>query len=58
MDFILPPTAEATFKLCKVEFIYGRTFDSLEQLKLELADYVTELSPDILLYCIHHCEIG
>ena len=32
--------AEATFKLCKVEFIYGRTFDSLDQLKLELADYV------------------
>ena len=32
--------AEATFKLCKTEFIYGRTFDSLEQLQLELADYV------------------
>lgn len=32
--------AEATFKLCKIEFVYGRTFDSLGQLQMELADYV------------------
>ena len=32
--------AEATFKLCKTEFINGRTFENLTQLQLELADYV------------------
>ena len=32
--------AEATFKVFKTEFVCGRNFDSLEQLKIELADYV------------------
>ena len=32
--------AEATFKVIKTEFIYGRNFNNLEQLKYELADYV------------------
>jgi len=32
--------AEATFKLCKTEFVYGRTFNSLEKLRYELDDYV------------------
>ena len=32
--------AEATFKLCKTEFVYGRTFKSLEELRYELDDYV------------------
>jgi len=32
--------AEATFKVIKTEFIYGRNFDNLRQLEYELADYV------------------
>ncbi len=32
--------AEATFKIIKTEFIKGRNFDSLEQLKGELGDYI------------------
>ena len=32
--------AEATFKIFKSEFVYGRNFESLAQLKMELADYV------------------
>lgn len=32
--------AEATYKIIKTEFVKGRTFSSLEELNLELADYV------------------
>lgn len=32
--------AESNFKMFKTEFVKGRNFTSLEQLKLELADYV------------------
>jgi len=32
--------AEATFKIFKTEFIYGRNFDSLSQLWYELTSYV------------------
>jgi putative transposase len=32
--------AESTFKMIKAEFIASRRFDTLEQLRLELADYV------------------
>ena len=32
--------AEATFKVFKTEFVCGRNFESLEQLKLELSDYI------------------
>lgn len=32
--------AESNFKMFKTEFVRGRNFESLEQLKLELADYV------------------
>jgi len=32
--------AEATFKILKVEFVYPQIFESLDQLKLELFDYV------------------
>ncbi|MBU5266846.1 IS3 family transposase [Virgibacillus proomii] len=32
--------AESTFKSFKTEFMSNRNFDSLKQLKLELADYV------------------
>ena len=32
--------AEANFKMFKTEFVRGRNFDSLAQLKVELADYV------------------
>lgn len=32
--------AEATFKVFKTEFIYQRVFESLDQLKIELYDYV------------------
>lgn len=32
--------AEANFKIFKTEFVRGRNFNSLEQLKVELADYV------------------
>lgn len=32
--------AEATFKTIKVEFIYGRNFSSLDELAIELEDYV------------------
>lgn len=32
--------AESNFKMFKTEFVKGRNFDSLEQLKIELADYV------------------
>lgn len=32
--------AEATFKVFKTEFVCGRNFESLEQLKVELSDYV------------------
>jgi transposase InsO family protein len=32
--------AEATFKLFKTEFVYGRNFDSLIQLRHELTRYV------------------
>jgi putative transposase len=32
--------AEATFKIIKTEFVKGKYFESLEQLKLELDDYV------------------
>ena len=32
--------AEATYKIIKTEFINQRTFSSLDQLKIELADYV------------------
>ncbi len=32
--------AESNFKMFKTEFVKGRNFNSLEQLKIELADYV------------------
>lgn len=32
--------AEATYKIIKTEFVKNRTFSSLEELKIELADYV------------------
>ncbi|MCM1508641.1 MAG: IS3 family transposase [Ruminococcus flavefaciens] len=32
--------AEATYKIFKTEFVMNKAFDSLEQLKLELADYI------------------
>lgn len=32
--------AESTFKSFKTEFVYRRIFASIEQLRLELADYV------------------
>ena len=32
--------AEANFKVFKTEFVRGRNFESLEQLKIELMDYV------------------
>lgn len=32
--------AEATFKIFKTEFVYGRNFDSLIQLRHELTSYV------------------
>lgn len=32
--------AESTFRMIKAEFIYSRRFETLEQLELELADYV------------------
>lgn len=32
--------AESTFKIFKAEFVYGRSFESLERLKLELGDYI------------------
>ena len=32
--------AEATFKMIKAEFVYSRRFETLEQLQLELLDYV------------------
>lgn len=32
--------AEATFKIFKTEFVYGRNFDSLSQLRHELAQYI------------------
>ena len=32
--------AEATFKIFKTEFVYGRNFDSLGRLRHELTDYV------------------
>ena len=32
--------AEATFKIIKTEFVKGRYFENLDQLKLELDDYV------------------
>lgn len=32
--------AEATYKIIKTEFVKNRTFSSLEELKLELSDYV------------------
>jgi len=32
--------AESTFKIFKSEFVHGRNFGSLAQLKLELADYI------------------
>ena len=32
--------AESTFKIFKTEFVYGRNFDSLEKMKLELGDYI------------------
>ena len=33
--------AEATFKIFKTEFVQGKNFESLCQLRQELADYVT-----------------
>lgn len=36
-NFITDP---ATYKIIKTEFVRGRTFSSLEELNLELADYV------------------
>lgn len=32
--------AESTFKIFKAEFVYGRNFESLERLRLELGDYI------------------
>ena len=32
--------AESTFKMIKAEFVSCRRFDTLDQLQLELADYV------------------
>ena len=32
--------AEATFKIFKTEFVHGRNFDSLQQLRRELGEYV------------------
>ena len=32
--------AEATFKIIKTEFVYGETFDSLNELQYKLSDYV------------------
>lgn len=36
--------AEATYKIIKTEFVKGRTFSSLEELNLELADYVNRFN--------------
>ncbi|MBV4429720.1 IS3 family transposase, partial [Clostridium tyrobutyricum] len=32
--------AEATFKIIKTEFVRGKVFESLDELKWQLADYV------------------
>ena len=32
--------AESTFKIFKSEFVFGKNFESLAQLKMELADYI------------------
>jgi len=32
--------AESTFRIFKAEFVYGRNFDSIEKLKIQLFDYV------------------
>ena len=32
--------AESTFKAFKAEFVYGRNFDSIDRLRLELGDYI------------------
>lgn len=32
--------AEATFKIIKIEFVKGQTYETLEQLQYELSDYV------------------
>jgi putative transposase len=32
--------AEATFKIFKIEFVYGRNFDSVCHLRHELAHYI------------------
>ncbi|WP_182187819.1 IS3 family transposase [Pectinatus frisingensis] len=36
--------AEATFKLCKTEFVYEQKFHTLQQLQYELDDYVNWLN--------------
>ena len=36
--------AEATFKIFETEFVHGRNFDSLQQLRRELGEYVTGLT--------------
>ena len=50
--------AESTFKMIKAEFVAGRRFDSIEQLRLELADYVHWFNY-ILLYSTlgHHTPV-
>jgi transposase InsO family protein len=32
--------AESTFKMIKAEFVYSRRFEMLEQLQMELSDYI------------------
>ena len=46
--------AEATFKIIKTEFVKGRYFENLDQLKLELDDYVHWLN---ILESIEHLGI-
>lgn len=38
--------AEATFKIFKTEFVYGRNFESLSQLHHELSDYIAWFNND------------
>lgn len=38
--FMINVIAEATYKIFKMEFVMNKTFDSLDQLRSDLADYV------------------
>lgn len=46
--------AEATFKIIKIEFVYGQYFETLNDLKYQLADYVNWFNNHRIHSCLEY----